>query len=154
MSGSNTSDIRTTFYPDLLYGDWNVAPPALESGFALETAVLISLFSDRLADVDEVLPGYSGDRRGWWADTDSQHGPIGSRLWLLHREKQTNEVRLRAEEYARESLQWLLDDDVADTVDIDAQWLRLGWLQLAIDIRRQQRRLFHGRYEWSWEQLV
>jgi len=152
-SNKVSQDIRTTWFPDLLYGDWSIAPPALLDGRHLETAVLISLFTDRLALEDDLLPWNNGDRRGWWADTLSPRGPIGSRLWLLHREKQTNQVRLRAEEYARESLEWLITDGVADSVEVHATWLRLGWLELDITIHRQEQRLFHGRYDWTWQEI-
>lgn len=66
----------------------------------LRTAVILSLFLDRRADDDDVLPNGSNDRRGWWADTVApmtEYGiggglasgdRIGSRLWLLSREKQ------------------------------------------------------------------
>jgi len=152
MSGT-AADIRTDWNDEWLIGDWALEPPALGSGLALQTSVLISLFSDRLADRDEPLPDNSGNRRGWWADTDAARGAIGSRLWLLVREKQTNETRLRAEDYATEALQWLIDDEVADRVEVVATWLRLGWLELDIQIYREERRLFAGKFDWAWEQL-
>lgn len=88
----------------------------------LRTAILLSLFCDaRAHDDDGFLPG---DRRGWWADEylENEGDEIGSRLWLLQREKRTNETLLRAREYAREALQWLVDDGVATRVDVVAQF--------------------------------
>lgn len=56
----------------------------------LDTAVIISLFTDRRALEDDATPDFTENRRGWWGDTyDAQQRPIGSRLWLLSREKQT-----------------------------------------------------------------
>ena len=87
----------------------------------LAQAVLISLFSwRRSADDDGVTTPY---RQGWWGDTyaDTPGDQIGSRLWLLRREKLTNEVMARAREYAQEALQWLIDDAIAQTVTVTAE---------------------------------
>ena len=46
------SDILTTWEPWLLTGDWALDGPDLAIGSDLETSVIISLFTDRLA-----LPG-------------------------------------------------------------------------------------------------
>ena len=69
----------------------------------LMTAVTISVFTDRLARDDdplpESMPGQVSDRQGWWGDLmrlDGRAAPIGSRLWLLNREKETQEVVNRA----------------------------------------------------------
>src|SRR5262252_2437053 len=117
------TDIRTSWDPWFLQGDWVFAPPDLMTGRDLETAATLSLFTDRLALPDDPLPDPNdGDRRGWWADWDAEQGYLGSRIWLISREKQTEAVRLRAEEYCREALQWMLDDDVADSVQVTASW--------------------------------
>ncbi|MEA1063949.1 phage GP46 family protein [Erwinia sp. HR93] len=72
----------------------------------LTTAVIISLFTDRRAQDSDELPGTDGDRRGWWGDSYRDR-PIGSRLWLLSREKTLQSVLGRAAAYALEALQWL-----------------------------------------------
>ena len=48
---------------------------------------------------------------------------IGSRLWLLNREKELQSVVNRARDYAAESLQWLIDDGIASRVDVAAGWI-------------------------------
>ena len=95
---------------------------------SLESAVIISLLTDHRADEDDVLPTIPqtttpipADRRGWAGDVFG--GPrIGSRLWLLRREKQTEETRRRALAYAKEALQWLIDDGHVISIVIDAEW--------------------------------
>ncbi|WP_324606427.1 phage GP46 family protein [Xenorhabdus nematophila] len=67
-------------------------------------------FTDRRAlDSDELPAGAGTDRRGWWGDTFNTRS-IGSRLWLLAREKQLSAVLHRAKAYADEALAWLIDD--------------------------------------------
>lgn len=135
----------------LLYGDWQFVPPDLLSDTGPETAVLLSLFTDGLAREDDVLPDIAqGNRRGWWADTNAPEGPIGSRLWLLAREKQTEDVRLRAEAYTREALQWMLDDGAADQIDVTATWAELGRLDVEVGIYREARLIFARPYPLIW----
>ncbi|MBI1321344.1 MAG: hypothetical protein GC168_20665 [Candidatus Hydrogenedens sp.] len=103
----------------------------------LETMVLASLFSDRRALPDDRLPDApspSLDRRGWCGDAlrTVADDRWGSRLWLLAREKQTAETRRRAEDYAREALQWLTDDGWATAVTVTAEWQRTGVLGLQV----------------------
>jgi phage gp46-like protein len=93
----------------------------LASDPGLETAVLLSLFTDARAANDDVPPsGDPTDRRGWWADQFStvEGDKIGSRRWLLDRSKFTNETAIVLKEYDTEALQWMIDDGVASSVDI------------------------------------
>lgn len=150
------TDIRTDWHPTLLHGDWVFVPPDLATGRDLETAATISLFTDRLALADDQLPDPNdGDRRGWWADWDAEQGNLGSRLWLISREKQTEEVRRRAEDYCREALQWMIDDDVADSIEVTAAWAAgaPGRLDVDVVIMRDRAVLLHRHYSWAWGQL-
>nr|DAW54888.1 MAG TPA: hypothetical protein [Caudoviricetes sp.] len=86
----------------------------------LAQAVLISLFSWRKSNPDDGID--APDRQGWWGDTYAvvPGDRIGSRLWLLQREKVTAETIRRAEAYAKEGLQWLIDDRMASRIDVTA----------------------------------
>jgi phage gp46-like protein len=108
-------------------------------------AVLVSLFTDRRANGDDVLPGDvqgrtgiagTGDRRGSWQDQfQAVAGDLpGSRLWLLSREKQLPDVLQRAQTYAEESLAWLIEDGIAKSVAAPAEWVAPGVLGLRIVI--------------------
>lgn len=97
----------------------------------LRSAVLISLFTDRRAEPDDVLPDappqksiLPAHRRGWCGDALAEvRGDLyGSRLWLLKRAKQTEETRLRAIFYIKEALQWMIDDAIVSAVDVQAEW--------------------------------
>lgn len=144
-------DIAFTFI-DGLRADVQLDGPVLASGKDLETAVIISLFSDRRAQPDDVVEGE--DRGGWWGDSfaDVQGDRIGSRLWLLRREKQTNETLSRAREYCEEALRWLLEDGVASGVSVETQWIRMGVMGVVIEITRP-----HGQarftFELPWNEL-
>jgi len=89
----------------------------------LRTAVLLSLFTDRRAEDDDVLPSGDQDRRGWWADqfADIEGDLVGSRLWLLDRSKRLADVIPLAEEIVREALQWAIDDRVTSRVDVQVE---------------------------------
>ncbi|EPL10754.1 phage GP46 family protein [Pseudomonas sp. TH05] len=97
---------------------------------ALTRSVLISLFTWRRAADDDALD--DDERFGWWGDSfpSVADDRIGSRLWLLRRVKLTRQTQLDAEFYAREALQWLIDDGHCSAIDIiserlDAQRLNL-----------------------------
>ncbi len=112
----------------------------------LRTAIIVSLMTDRRAEPDDRLPEDAGDnlssnllppdRRGWCGDAlaETPGARVGSRLWLLHREKQTEETRRRAIAYIEESLQWLIDDRHAADIEVKAQWSAIGRLDASIVI--------------------
>lgn len=79
----------------------------------LVTSVIIQLFTDRLCEEDELREQDKQDRRGWWADYESDiiwfQPFIGSKLWLLENEICTDGVASRANEYVLEALQPLKD---------------------------------------------
>jgi phage gp46-like protein len=121
----------------------------LSTDDGLETAVLLSLITDSRAEADDVLPDGGTDRRGWWADAwpESEGDRIGSRLWLLGREKDTATTLQRAREYAEEALAWLLEDGVARRVQVTAERVRSGVLRLSVEIQRPSGDL----YQTAWD---
>ena len=111
------SDTSTLWNPALISGDWSLVGTNLATGNALETAVLISLFTDRLANPDDAIPDGTNDPRGWVGDL-GQTVPIGSRLWLLSRSKLTPALAPIVKTMAADALQWLIDDSVVAKFDI------------------------------------
>src|SRR6218665_2594807 len=112
-------DIATVWNDVTAAGDCVVVGGDLQADAGLKTAVLISLFSDRRAAADDVLPAPGASRRGWWGD-EYLARPLGSRLWLLDREKDQPEVLNRTREYALEALGWLVEDGIAASVEATA----------------------------------
>lgn len=124
---------------------------ALDDG--LETAILISLFTDRRTDDPESVPSGDGDARGWWGDAVpvTEGDLIGSRLWLLSREKQGPSVLRRAEEYAREALQWLIEDRIADKIVVVADSPQPGWWTLEVIVHRPRGERMSYRFHRTWD---
>lgn len=148
------TDIRTDFVSFDQGADYALDTLGLVEDDGLETAVIISLFTDRQAGTDDDIPDGSGDRRGWWADTLSAGDQTGSRLWLLSREKQTQAVLNNAREYALEALQWLVDDGVAGQIEVEAEIVRDGILGLSIAIYRPAATSpIRYRYETLWRSV-
>ncbi len=88
---------------------------------SLSRAVVISLFTwQRASQSDEVD---NDQRMGWWGDTfaENKGDKIGSKLWLLLRQKVTDETINRAQEYAYESLKWLIDDGICSDITVNVE---------------------------------
>lgn len=121
------SDVALHWNASTFLGDFALDANDLEIDEGLQTAVFLSLFCDRRAERGDVLPFGETSRRGWWADGLLVDGDrIGSRLWLLDREKNTPDVLPRAELYAREALQWFVDDKIAERVDVSVEFITDG----------------------------
>jgi phage gp46-like protein len=118
----------------------------------LETAVLVSLFTDRRAEETDQLPDGETSRRGSWIDAfpvvPNDH--FGSRLWLLGREKQQQSVLDRARAYALEALQWLIEDKIAQKVEVTAEIVSPGVLGLRVEISRPLGDVVKFRTNYAW----
>ncbi|MEA9997044.1 MULTISPECIES: phage GP46 family protein [unclassified Pseudomonas] len=144
------SDISTVWNVDTGMGDWSVSGGALASGDDLETAVLISVFSDRLAGDDDVLPDGSTDRRGFWGDDDV---PLGSKLWLLDRSRLTTDVANTAKIYIEESLKWIIDDGVASSVKVTMSIVPPRTLGALVVITRGDGTVVSLSFSRLWQQF-
>lgn len=102
----------------------------------LVRAVIISLFTWRRANNDDTLPNAQGFRMGWWGDSYPvvPNDRIGSRLWLLARAKLTDATVQQAKDYAKEALQWLIDDKIAARINVSSQRQGLSTLALGCAI--------------------
>lgn len=130
MSDIGLSLVNNCFDIDLLNGD-------IKSDDGLETAVIISIFTDRRV-TDDDLPDLEESKMGWWGDmfSDIANDQIGSRLWLLKREKTTTETLRRSEDYIREALNWMLEDGVATNIEVNSAYNEFKHLIATIDILR------------------
>lgn len=142
------TDIKTTWDAATGRGDWTQATGDLESGDDLQTAIYISLFTDRQARDDDSYDG--DDRKGWWGDSGADYS-IGSRIWLLQRSKLSTSVANSAASYAKEALQWLIDDGVIASVTITTQIVYPSRLYMAITYQKPDRTTSTVKYFWVWE---
>lgn len=150
------TDIALVWNADRGEADFAIANGDLVMDDGLETAVIVSLFTDATADPADDIPDGSGDPRGWWGDMPvdaaAQGGTppdiTGSKLWLLARAVLNSDTLARAESYAKAALAWMTRDGVAGSVTAVATSPRLGWLQLAIDIQQQGS---NRRFTFAWQ---
>lgn len=130
----------------------------LASDAGIETAALISLFTDRRAEPDDVPPsGDVADRRGWWADQflPVEGDKFGSRLWLLDRSLSTGETARRADEYVREALGWMLVDRVVASIDVAIDMTtRRDAMLISITLHRPGRAAISFRYDHVWDAIA
>jgi phage gp46-like protein len=137
-------------------GDWSLADGDLQTGQDLETACLVSLFTDKLATPDFVPTDGSSDRRGWWADPYLDQ-PLGSNLWQLERAKKTRDTLGLAKRYAEDALAWLVTDGVASDIAVNTSWLGGGGstlLGIGIAIVRPDGSLTRFLFGWAWAGLA
>jgi len=144
------SDISSFWNVDTIRADWHTDFGLLTTGNDLQTAIIISLFTDRLARRDDSHDG--SDRRGWWGDSDSE-SQLGSRLWLIRREKLTTRVAIKAEEYAKEALAWLKNDGVVSEIMITAHIILPSRLNLIIRYLPPDGDWQECPFFWIWEQI-
>ncbi|MCO7576163.1 MULTISPECIES: phage GP46 family protein [Pseudomonas chlororaphis group] len=119
----------------------------------LETAVIISLFTDRRASPEQIpveLP--QDDLRGYWGDISNAtpSDQTGSLLWLLAREKQLPQVLGRAQQYCREALAWMIEDLVATRVEVTAEFIAQGWMLILVDIYKPTGSPVRYRFNYEW----
>lgn len=150
-------DIATVLSPSLTF-DWLIAAGDLASDDGLDTAVAISLFTDRLANEDDELPDNSGDRRGWWGDAylpplaDGSPDHIGSRLWVhLDRALASPETAQFAQADCIEALAWLEQDGIATVTVPLPTFPAPGLIEILIEVSQQTAQgAIDRRYSVIW----
>lgn len=146
------SDIALTF-TDFGGGDLVLLGQDLARDDGLESAVLVSLFTDRRASVEQLRDGDNkSDLRGWWGDfaPPVEGDKTGSLLWLLSREKQTRETLARGQQYAKQALDWMVEDKVARAVAVQTEYARTGVMLIGVDIDRPDGLRSTYRYDYEW----
>lgn len=108
----------------------------LELDTGLETAVLLSVFSD-LTD------------EGWWGDAFSplEGDLLGSRLWEAQRGRDVPATLRAVEDDVRSALNWLIADGVAESVTVTANRIASGRMSLDVSVERGGGRRWQGHWE-------
>lgn len=124
----------------------------IEMDDGLESAIIVSLFTDKRVTIEE-LPFPEVDRAGWWGDllAEIETDKIGSKLWLLAREKKTEQTRTRIIEYIKEALDWLITDGIAQTIDVNATYptAERESVEVAISIQKPVGKVVF-KYSLNW----
>jgi phage gp46-like protein len=157
---------------DLGLADWALAgtdEPAnyggLQAKHAIETAVVLALFTDKRVPQNHPL-GYlaDGDVRGYFGDgidvrADLFEAELGSLLWLLERAPLTvrgEPITQWAEQFANEALKPLLDQGVAVRIDVAAVANPLrSRLELTVQLYgRDGLRSYDRKFDLLWKQVT
>ncbi len=152
--------------------DWALAGPdertnrgGLRSRAAIETAVILALFTDKRIDPDHPLFYLAdGDRRGYFGDgidvrLDLNEAALGSHLWLLERAPLTirNISAARwAEQFATEALMTLQTQGVVVRMEIAATANELqSRLELVVRLYGRDGLLAYDRkFDVLWNQVA
>lgn len=123
---------------DLVLEDGDLARDA-----GLATGVLLALFSDARLEDASLLEG--ADVRGWWAEDAGDR--YGSLLWRFERAKTDARSTAEISEAARASLQWLLDENIVERLEVAASIPAFGQLELRVELVRGRAR--GGAHLWA-----
>ena len=150
------SDFKLVWNNNILEGDFCFEDDDFIMDDGLQTSVLLSLFIDKKSEPNDELPnGNNNDLRGWFGEllTGVENDRWGSYLWKLERSKTTNEVLIRAKNYAEEALQWLIDDGIASSVTVIPERITQSSgdiLLLNIDIFKPNGDVEEFRFDALW----
>ena len=144
------SDITLTWNPATGHADITMVGPSLQLGNDLETAILVSLWSDQTADPGDILPASTNhDPRGWWADAYNTPDQIGSKLWQIMNRIRNQQTLNDAQDFAVKALQWLIDDGVAIAVSVAPSFFGGAGIALQIAITEPSGVVTPFSYVWG-----
>jgi phage gp46-like protein len=159
--------VQNTLFPKTgVTVDWLLLDDGtLDDTQALATSVIVALGTDRLAQPDDLLPDPdSTDRHGWWGDLDAEliwdGWPIGSRLWLLRRDKiegpgsRRGPTTVRVEHYIREAIQPFLDRRIGSQMTVEATRVGTEQINALVRIFRGPQLEIELRYQILWTDII
>lgn len=112
-----------------------------------DTAILMSIFCERRATPSEVPE--SERRRGWIGNESTPGFEIGSKLWLYYQARVTRSILSGLESVIRAGLQWMVDDGIAESIEVNAE-LSGGKVVVDIPTKRPSSKV-ERRYYDLWE---
>lgn len=135
-------DIRLSPYPgghaDL---EWDGSDFVLEEG--LTNFVLVSLYSNGLAPPEDLEEGYP--RGGWWGTPPGVEW--GSQCHRAFRQKLTTATLRDLADWAKTSLDWLLEEDIASRVIVQTQRIDEHVAELVVTLERGSSQ----RWQTAWD---
>ena len=100
----------------------------------LDTAILMSIFEEVRATAAEISDSKS--RRGWLGNESTPGFEQGSKVWLFDQERVTGSVLAELGPIVRNGLQWLIDDGIAVSVEVEQPFLQNGKVVTFINLGR------------------
>lgn len=132
-----------------------------DQNVALARAIMVALNTDRLALVGDTLPNeQDSDRRGWWGDLNAASiwsgWPIGTRLWLMVRDKITGSgakqgsTIAKATGFINEALQPFVDAKIFSRFAVSLHVVGTSKVTGTITIFRGPKQAIALKYEQFW----
>lgn len=113
-----------------------------------DTAILMSLYCERRALASEMQASHL--RRGWIGNESTPDFEIGSKLWLYEQARLTRVILNSINSVAKASLQWLIDDGIAQRVTASSLLGENNNIEIEITIMRPNSKI-EKRYFDLWE---
>lgn len=148
---------------DLVFGapgNAVIAEASIEQDDELDTAVIISVLTDKRATPEDLAAAglaQDADPRGSWGDTYPivEGDQMGSHLWMLSRSLRDDVALSKAKAWMEECLQWMLDDGVAQSITVTTRWIgasHRGRMEIAAAIERPK----GGSKRWAfiWDRIA
>jgi len=118
-----------------------------------ETSIVLSLFTDARAARGDVLPGTIKNKGGWWGSILLGR-QLGSKLWLLQRSILSNTTMRLYEQYSKDALAWMVEDQIAEEVTAVATKVGLNRVDLAMTIKRKNNTSVSFQFYINWEEQL
>lgn len=118
---------------------------------SLENSVAISLMLDTKAEQrNSEFAHVEHTHGGWWADSIDGY-EIGSRLWTLCKNKNSEQTKETARKLCVDALQWMIDDGVAKDVTAEIIGVSKERIDVAITITRPDGTNERTEFQINWE---
>lgn len=128
-----TTDVKLNTDKGYYDFEWT-ASGDISTDQSLDTYILMCIFTDARATAAEVP--VSEERRGWIGNESTPDFEQGSKAWQFEQERVTGSVLADLGVVIRNSLQPLIDDDIAADVTVETPFLRAGRVCVFINLFR------------------
>jgi phage gp46-like protein len=134
--------------------DWAITSGDLQiDPGGLQTAVILSLFTDKRAPANYVPPaGSPPGRHGVWMDT-YQGFQIGSLLWTLNRVAISNSTAFlaQAKDICLDALEWLVTAGVVAAVNVTTSLITPTTLGILVGLTEPDGTTQTFDFGWAWQ---
>lgn len=151
-------DIRLLFDVNKQYADFMIADRDVDRDAGIETAVMLTLLTDKRAEAGDPLPDGSGYKGGWWGDSlpvvpDYE---MGTKLWLLQRSKTLSEIPAIAKEYLNDGFKWMIEDGIVKSVEVAVERRRdlKDTLYFALTFVKPEGTTIFYKFYYNWEAQI